>query len=209
MGAPGATTEQLSPCRFASESSVLMIKIGSSSSSSPSSVAGRRDRLALFVVLLRLGIADRRDRRVGVALIADAVVVGVGLIGVGDHRAVVQRVLDAVSVIVGVALVADTVIVRVDLRGVGLLGAVVAHVEVTIVVVVAVTGVAVEIVIEVGLIGVGDRDAVVDVIVDAVAVGVRIARITDAVVVHVFLTRVCTSGQLSSLSSIASRSLSW
>src|SRR5262249_13601775 len=107
------------------------------------------------------------------AHVAHPVVIGVGLIGVRNLRAVVVRVVHAIAVIVrDVAVVANAVLIAVGLIGIRDVGAIVVVVVLATAVAVAVPRVADAIVIEIGLIGVGDQRAVIVLVVHPVPVGV-------------------------------------
>src|SRR5262249_49435463 len=106
-----------------------------------------------------IGVGDGVVVVVRVAGIAQAVTVGVGLIGVVDAGAVVGGVEDAVAVLVVVAGITLAIAVGVALVGVGDRGAVVA-------------GIAHAIAVAVSLVAVGDEGAAVVAAGPAVAVGI-------------------------------------
>src|SRR5206468_4920093 len=119
--------------------------------------------------------------RARIAGVTRPVAVGVRLVGIGDRRAVVDRVGHAVAIAVRggrLARIADPVVVGVELGRVGRIGAVVA-------------GVAHAVAVAVGLVGVGHGRAVVARVGDAVAVGVgqrpALADVAHAVVIAVAL----------------------
>ena len=114
----------------------------------------------------------------------------VRLVGVRDHRAVVDVVGDAVAVDVAVAGIADAVVIEIGLVVVRHTRTIVGVVVHAVIVVVEVAGVAQSVVVQVLLARVRDAAAVVNVVGNAVVVLVSVAGVADAVMVDVGLGRV-------------------
>ncbi|GEM_PF-3889110 len=134
---------------------------------------------------------------VGVADIAEAVSILIGLVGVGDERAVVRSIAissgaEAISIRVraSIARIPEFIGVGVGLIKVGHGRAVVVGVRDGISVHVGVTQIAREICVEVGLIGVRDGRTVVGGIEIAVAVHVRVADVSQGISIDVGLVGV-------------------
>ena len=158
--------------------------------------------------VVHLRVQGRAVREVGlavvvvvaVALVAEAVPVGVYLARIVRAGAVVLGIGDAVAVVVVVAEVPEAVAVEIRLARVRDQGAVVQEVRDAVAVVVVVAGVAQAVAVGVELVRVGDQGAVVQELWDAVAVllellelrqpAAAIARVAEAVAVGVHLVRV-------------------
>ncbi len=124
---------------------------------------------------------------VGVARVAFAVTIGVGLLGIHELRAIVVLVEDAIAVVVTLAGVTGPVVVGVELVGVAHERAVVLAVLDAIVVIVRIADVAGLVRIRIELIGVRVDRAVVLLVADQVPVIVVVACVTRGIAVEIRL----------------------